>query len=86
MKKPRQFNHKPIFLDDRRDRLDEIENRARRELGLDVPGSSEPDGLHGIFSRGQRHARFRKDAGNGLSTRKILLLIAVLLLIWMLLL
>ena len=86
MKKTRHFNHKPIFLDDRRERLAEIENRARRELGLDVPESSEADGLHGIFSRGQRHARSRKDAVNGLGTRKILLLIAVLLLIWMLLL
>lgn len=86
MKKPRHFNHKPIFLDDRRERLAEIENRARRELGLDVPESSEADGLHGIFSRGRRHARSRKDAANGLDTRKILLLIAVLLLIWMLLL
>ena len=86
MKKPRHFNHKPIFLDDRRERLAEIENRARRELGLDVPESSEADGLHGIFSRGLRHARSRKDAANGLGTRKILLLIAVLLLIWMLLL
>ncbi|MBR4897897.1 MAG: hypothetical protein IKZ48_03825 [Prevotella sp.] len=86
MKKPRHFNHKPIFLDERRDRLAEIENRARRELGLDVPESSESDGLHGVFSRGQRHTRFRKNDGKGLDTRKILLLIVVLLLIWMLLL
>ena len=34
MNKPRPFNHQPIYTDARRERLQQVEQRARQELGL----------------------------------------------------
>ena len=33
-RKPRGFNHQYIYVDERRERLKEMEERAKRELGL----------------------------------------------------
>lgn len=85
MRRPRPFSLRPIYTDPRRDRLAEVERRARRELGLDHDEPSAAD-LRGVFSRGQRHVLRRREKGRGLSTQKLVLLIVVLLLIWKLLL
>lgn len=36
-RKPRPFNHKLIYSDERDERLKDIEQRARQELGLSKP-------------------------------------------------
>lgn len=96
MKKPRPFFHSPIYIDDRRDRLAEIERRAREELGLDDSSAFESGSLHGAFSRGLRHVPQRKGSARGtflsfsdkkgLGVPKLLMLIVLLMLIWKLLL
>lgn len=85
MKRPRPFSHRPIFIDARRDRLAEIEQRARRELDMENTGTEHVADLHGVFSRSQQHANHRKERGRGLSMKSMLLLILLLLLIWRLL-
>ena len=86
MRKPRPFNHRPIYVDAQRDRLAEIEQRARRELGLDEPEAPSSASLRGVFSRGQKHVNRRRERGQSLSLKMSLLLIFILLLIWKLLL
>ncbi len=34
MRKPRRFHHDYIYVDERKERMKEIERRARQELGL----------------------------------------------------
>ena len=54
MNKPRPFNHQPIYIDERRERLEQVELRARQELDL-VPASAYvPSDLHGVFSANQK--------------------------------
>lgn len=86
MKKPRPFSHSPIYINERRERLAEIEQRARRELGLSPSADEGPARLQGVFSRGQQHVRRHRQRGGGLSTQKMFLLIVLLFLIWKLLL
>ena len=57
MKKPRPFNHKLIYVDNRQERLKEIEQKARQELGMELQPSYSPAHLHGVFSAAQSHRR-----------------------------
>lgn len=75
MRKPRPFSHTPIYVSERRDRLAEVEQRARRELGLDPPEPFKPDDIRGMFAAAQRH---RKGTGWLWNIPMLLLLIAVL--------
>lgn len=86
MKKPRPFNHRPIYINTRRDLLAEIELRAKKEFGLEPDISPLSEDLRGVFSRGRRHVSHRQKGWGGLSTQKLLLLIVLLLMIWKLLL
>ena len=54
MNKPRPFNHLPIYTDARRERLQQVELRARQELGLAPASSYVPSNLRGTFSAKQK--------------------------------
>ena len=60
-RRPRGFSHRLIYSDERRERLREIEERARRELGMLPPREFRPDDLRGAFVRSTRHLRRRKE-------------------------
>lgn len=60
MKKPRPFYHSPIYSSERRDRLTQIEQRARQELGIEPPTPFRHEDIRGLFSSVQSHKR-----GNG---------------------
>lgn len=65
-RKPRGFNHRYIYYDERRERLRAIEERARRELGIEAPEEFRPEHLRGVFSGSTRHlcrAREREASG-----------------------
>jgi hypothetical protein len=38
-RRPREFHHRFIYVDERKERLKEIEERAKRELGLMLKGN-----------------------------------------------
>lgn len=59
-RRPRGFHHEPMFSDERKARLKAVENRARRELGMEPPQEFQPQNLHGTFTNGTRHLRRRK--------------------------
>ena len=50
MRKPRPFNHQPIYSDSRKERLQQVEQRARHELGLSPSSAYSPADLHGVFA------------------------------------
>lgn len=57
MRKPRPFSHSPIYIDERRERLADIEQRARQQLGLTPSPAFQPSDLRGAFARVQHHQR-----------------------------
>lgn len=61
--RPRRFNHIPIYSDERKERLRDIEERARRELGLPSVGGARKD-LHGVFSSGTSRRHPSRGYGN----------------------
>ena len=43
MRKPRRFHHDYLYVDERKERLREIEERARSELGLPLKDSHDKE-------------------------------------------
>lgn len=83
MPKPRGFNHNYIYYDERRARLREIEERARRELGMEQSGGYDADRIRGAFASGTRHSRRARERRSHVSPRLnvavlVILLIALL--------
>ena len=74
MNKPRPFNHQPIYIDERRERLEQVEQRARQELGLTPTSAYVPSDLHGVFSANQKQLR----KGKGLLFWNLPILLSVL--------
>ena len=79
-RRPRPFCHRMIYTDERSERLEAIEKRARRELGTIPPDGDAADTLHGEFTGRLRHGR-RSTAFSGTSALplRVVLLVAVLL-------
>ena len=76
MNKPRPFNHQPIYIDARRERLEQVEQQARQELGLAPQTAYVPSDLRGVFSATQKQRR----KGRGLLLWSLPMLLAVLIL------
>ena len=78
-RKPRGFNHQYIYVDERRERLKEMEERAKRELGL-IPQAEKTaeERIRGKFVDQTTHLKHQQERG-GASSSKWLIIIAVLL-------
>ena len=70
MREPRKFNHKYIFVDERKEKLDKIVENAKRELGM-LPQRQEgySERLQGAFSAENSHVLRRKANGTRITTR-----------------
>ena len=78
-RKPSGFNHQYIYVDERRERLKEMEERAKRELGL-IPQAEKTaeERIRGKFVDQTTHLKRQQERG-GASSSKWLIIIAVLL-------
>jgi hypothetical protein len=84
VRKPRQFDHKPIYWDPRREALEERIHRVKREMGIlpDKPEDYKPS-IRGAFIEGTRHLKKSKSKGEDMQNRiyrnmRLLLVLAVL--------
>lgn len=78
-RKPRRFNHQYIYVDERRERLQAMEERAKRELGLiPEPEKTAEERIRGRFVEQTSHLKRQQEKG-GASSSKWLIIIAVLL-------
>ena len=86
MRKPRGFHHDYIYYDERKAKLQEMEDQARRELGMSTDATFRPELLRGAFVRATRHLRRRKEYEQSgrkhLSLGKLLFLIIALAALW----
>lgn len=81
-RKPRGFQHNYIYYDPRKEKLAEIEEKAKRDLGLLPPKEFTPEDIRGKFVGATRHLKRRKESKRKrLSNGAIILIIIGLLLL-----
>ncbi len=49
MRKPRGFNHQYIYVDERKEKLAKMEEKARRDLGMLPEKEFNPEDIRGKF-------------------------------------
>lgn len=82
-RKPRAFQHNYLYVDERKDRLKQIEERAKRELGMLPEKEFDPENIRGTFVKATKHLRKRKESGKKpMKLGVALIIIAVLLFLW----
>ena len=83
MRKPRGFNHKYIYVDERKEKLAKMEEKAKRDLGMLPEKEFNPEDIRGKFIEGTTHLKRRKASGRKpISFGIILIIIAFLLYLW----
>jgi hypothetical protein len=63
IREPRRFEHKYIYVDERKERLAKIEERAKRELGMLPEETFNPESIRGKFVESTTHLKRRKQNG-----------------------
>ena len=82
-REPRRFNHKFMYVNERKEKLKKIEERAKRDLGIIPEETYNPENLKGTFVKGTKHLRRRKESGRKpMKLGVALLLIAAALFLW----
>jgi hypothetical protein len=64
-RKPRQFEHKPIYYDPHKEEMEARKLRIKRELGLEEPAKEEEhkSQIKGSFVEGTRHLKKSYERG-----------------------
>ncbi|MDR1403698.1 MAG: hypothetical protein LBJ60_08375 [Tannerellaceae bacterium] len=71
VRKPRQFEHKPIYWDPRKEALEERTRKIKRELGvLDEPLENYKPDIKGKFIEGTTHLKKSQMKGEDMRSRK----------------
>lgn len=78
MDKPRPYHHEYIYYDERKEKLKEIEERAKRELGMLPPKEFKPEDIRGKFVEGTKYLKRRKESGRKPSYAMLIIGILVL--------
>lgn len=82
-RQPRGYHHEYMYVNERKERLKQIEERAKRELGMLPPKAFNPDDIRGTFVKGTKHLRRRKESGRKpMRLGVALLIIAALIFVW----
>ncbi|MBQ8542245.1 MAG: hypothetical protein IJ436_02080 [Bacteroidaceae bacterium] len=78
MRAPRKFEHKYIYVDERREKLEKIESNAKRDLGLLPPEElSYKERIQGAFVNSTTHLRRRKQNRGYLKTQTIIVMLLI---------
>ena len=83
MRKPRAYHHEYIYVDERKEKLQKIEESAKRDLGMLPPKEFSPEDIRGKFVEGTTHLKRRKESGRKpVHLGVILVIIALLIYLW----
>lgn len=69
-RRPRSFNHKPIYWDSRKEALDERILKTKKEMGIVVSDEEYKPNIKGTFIQGTTHLKKRLEAGETAQSRK----------------
>ena len=83
MRKPRRFDHKPIYFDPRKEALEERIRKVKIEMGIPQEDEDYKPSIKGTFIEGTSHLRKSRAKGHDSRTRestnmRLLLILAVL--------
>lgn len=84
MRKPRQFEHKPIYFDPRKEALEKRIHKVKVELGVADPDLEHyKEEIKGSFIEGTTHLKKSKNKGDDIRNRvyknmRLLLVLAIL--------
>ena len=81
--KHRGFQHNYIYYDPRKEKLQKIEENAKRELGLLPEKEFDPEDIRGKFVGATSHLKRRKESGRKPISSGILIMIIILLILVM---
>ena len=82
-RKPRGFNHRYIYVDERKEKLSKMKEDAKRDLGMLPEKEFSPEDIRGKFVEGTTHLRRRKESGRKPMHLGIaLVVIAILIYLW----
>jgi len=79
--KPRGFQHNYIYYDPRKEKLEKIEENAKRELGMLPEKEFDPEDIRGKFVGATKHLKRRKESGRKPISSGILIIIIIVLLL-----
>ena len=74
-RKPRPFRHRYMFVDERKERIRDIEEKAKAELGMEADGRQK----HDDATRHVRKRRERKLAGGFVLTYGVIVVLLIML-------
>lgn len=82
-RKPRGYHHRPIYSDERKERLQAMEAKARKDLHMAEPTEIKPEDFRHTFSATSQRRRDRNAASllGTMPTAIMILLIGALLLL-----
>lgn len=63
LRKPRGYHHTYIYVDERRERLERLKEKARKDQGLSSERHVHPEDVRGKFVEATTHLRRRKELG-----------------------
>lgn len=69
-RRPRQYEHKPIYWDPQKELSEERERRIKREMGLEDDLSEYKPAIKGTFVEGTTHLKKSVDSGADANERK----------------
>ncbi|MDR1557478.1 MAG: hypothetical protein LBS88_10685 [Tannerellaceae bacterium] len=70
VRKPRQFNYKPLYYDVRKEALEERKRKVKRELGMKVAEEEYKPLIKGSFIEGTTHLRKSRLRGDDSRSRQ----------------
>lgn len=83
VRKPRQFNHKPIYWDPHKEAMEERVRKVKREMGMEEDPEEYKPHIKGRFIEGTSHLKKSLEKGDNERSRtyknvKLLVALAVL--------
>ncbi|MDR0973461.1 MAG: hypothetical protein LBM61_05700 [Prevotellaceae bacterium] len=77
---PRRFHHEYIYHDERKEKLDQMREKAKRELGIAPEKPFSPEDIRGKFFEQTTHVKRRRESKFRVGSTAIIL-VALLLLV-----
>ena len=84
MRKPRQFDHKPIYYDERKENMEKRIHKIKMEMGVEeLDAEKYKEAIRGSFIEGTSHLKKSRGKGDDVQVRtnKSMRLVIVLLLL-----